>query len=440
MNQHCSRSHIGYFTLMPFTYLICFFLLSSHLLTAQTPSTILPANSEPPATISIFLDCGYSCDMDFIRQEVPYLQYVINPQDADVHILVARQNTGSGGDAFDLNAIGQKLFAEQKASIQFFTTNDVTPNERNEALVKNIQLLLMPYLIQTKLAEKLTIGYTTDDTNANESTEEAENDPWRNWVIGLNLNGHSYAEAAYQSGNLWSGIDINKITEDWKYEIGYTYSLNQSKYLIDDEEYKNTISNHRFNIRSVKSINDHWSVGTFANVRSSTYQNYLWKTSFYPAVEYNLFPYSESARKQLRMAYEVGYTHNNYIDTTIYDKIEEGFWTQNIGIALQTQQKWGSISGNVRGTHYLNQPSLYRFNVFGRINWRIVKGLSINLSGGYSHFNDQVNLSKGNYTASDILIGSRQLSTRHEYWVNYGIRYNIGSKFNNVVNPRFGNN
>ena len=40
-----------------------------------------------------------------------------------------------------------------------------------------------------------------------------------------------------------------------------------------------------------------------------------------PALEYNLFPYSESTRKQLRFLYTLDGMYNVYNDTTIKDNI-----------------------------------------------------------------------------------------------------------------------
>ncbi len=37
------------------------------------------------------------CDMNYIRQEMPYINYVRDVKEAQVYMLVTRQSTGSGG-------------------------------------------------------------------------------------------------------------------------------------------------------------------------------------------------------------------------------------------------------------------------------------------------------------------------------------------------------
>ena len=45
--------------------------------------------------VKIFLDCR-DCDMNYTRQEIPYINYVRDVKEAEVYILVTNQNTGSG--------------------------------------------------------------------------------------------------------------------------------------------------------------------------------------------------------------------------------------------------------------------------------------------------------------------------------------------------------
>ena len=47
--------------------------------------------------IKIFIDCQH-CDMEYIKREIPYVNYVRDTRDAQVYILETSQETGSGGD------------------------------------------------------------------------------------------------------------------------------------------------------------------------------------------------------------------------------------------------------------------------------------------------------------------------------------------------------
>ena len=53
-----------------------------------------PAQSSP--RLRIFLDCD-DCYGDYIRDEVDFVEYVRDPAEADVHVLITSSGTGSGG-------------------------------------------------------------------------------------------------------------------------------------------------------------------------------------------------------------------------------------------------------------------------------------------------------------------------------------------------------
>ena len=60
-----------------------------------------------------------------------------------------------------------------------------------------------------------------------------------------------------------------------------------------------------------------------------------------PVVEYNLFPYSESTRRQLRFLYKIGYDFVRYREETIYDKMKETLFGQSLSATLEIKEPWG---------------------------------------------------------------------------------------------------
>ena len=161
------------------------------------------------------------------------------------------------------------------------------------------------------------------------------------------------------------------------------------------------------------------------------------KVNISPAIEYNVFKYSEASSKQLRFLYSVGYIHYNYIDTTIYNKTNEGLFNQELRIMFKYVTDWGSIEGSVSGSNYLNDFSLFNFGAYGGTDIRIVKGLSFNFWGGISVPRDQITLKKGDTTAEDALTRQHEMQTDYNLWISAGLSYTFGSIYNNVVNPRF---
>ena len=68
-----------------------------------------PANA---STVRVFIDCTNTpCDQDFFRTEMTFVDHVRDRQNADVHILLTGQSTGSGGREVTFDFFGQGRFA-----------------------------------------------------------------------------------------------------------------------------------------------------------------------------------------------------------------------------------------------------------------------------------------------------------------------------------------
>jgi hypothetical protein len=157
-----------------------------------------------------------------------------------------------------------------------------------------------------------------------------------------------------------------------------------------------------------------------------------------PAIEYDIFPYSESNQKQLRILYGMGFVYNNYVDSTVYDKLEENLFEQTLDIALQVQQRWGSANISLGASNYMNDFSKNSVELDGFIRVRLFKGMSLNINGSVAFIHNQIELAKGGRSSEDIYLRLRELETNYRYEAGIGITYTFGSIYNNIVNPRFG--
>ena len=66
-------------------------LLTPALVTAQDAQAV-----DRTGALRVFLDCN-SCDENYLRTEITFINYVRDRADADVHVLVTTQGTGGGG-------------------------------------------------------------------------------------------------------------------------------------------------------------------------------------------------------------------------------------------------------------------------------------------------------------------------------------------------------
>jgi hypothetical protein len=261
-------------------------------------------------------------------------------------------------------------------------------------------------------------------------------------VFELSTEPQYEAEEANKQLELRNSINISKVTQNIKFEVEMDQFYNREKFIENvntDSSSTNTYITNRssMDMLFVKSLGEHWSAGLKYNLGSSSRENYRFKTEILPSVEYDIFPYSESTHRQLRILYSVGYQYNKYVDTTVYNNVKEGLYLQMLNIAFQVQKKWGSINMALVGTNYFHDLSKNRLELNSSVNVRIFKGLSLRINGGIAHINDQLNLKKGDISEAERLLQLRELATKYRIEGGIEIVYTFGSIYNNVVNPRF---
>jgi hypothetical protein len=416
-----------------------------------TAAAQVPADSGAAAqdsALRVFFDCpGYSpgCDFDFVRTEITWVNWVRNREDADVHTLVTTQPTGGGGNEYTISLIGLRRFVGKGDTLRYYATGTSTQDEDRRGLVHRLKLGLTAYAARTPLAPQLTVSY-----EAPTSAQAAmPHDPWNAWVFTVSastsLNGQKQVRSAFVNASL----NANRTTENWKVDFSLYESYSED--VFNDVPRFDTLGNqvgtediHSFSRRYggdalvVKSLGPRWSAGLQGSVNRSTFGNLDLSASLGPAIEYNVYPYAQSTRRQLTLQYGVTPLYADYTDTTIYNKTRETTVRQSLTAALSVTQPWGSANVSLTGSHLLQDFKQNRAVLFGSVNLRLVKGLSLNVYGNVQRIHDQRALPAAGATPSEILLRRRELLTSYSYYTYISLSYRFGSTLNNVVNPRFG--
>jgi hypothetical protein len=384
--------------------------------------------------LKVFIDCS-RCDVDYIRREMPYVNYVRDWKEAQVHILVTRQSTGSGGIEYKINLIGKKEFEGIDGEVVFSSSPDETSDLVRQGYTRMMAMGLMQYIAKTPLAGY--VNFQFDNSGAGIKEEKLVEDKWKSWVFDIRSTGEIEEQESYSSFVSENDVEAEKVTPEWKIYFGGSYDESIRKYRYDDQEYVSERTSYSVRHLLVNSLNDHWSLGGRAGISSSTYGNVRFSASLAPAIEYNIFPYDLSNRKQVRFQYRIGYGYVFYQDTTIYNKLEEGLYSHQLSVSADFKQPWGNINISAQASNYLHDWSKNSFRLWAGFYFRVFKGLSLSLSGDAAFIHDQLSLQKEGASPEEILLRQKQLATNYDYSVKIGFSYTFGSIYNNVVNPRF---
>lgn len=407
-------------------FLICAGLFPALTALSQIPETA--TDTLRSDALNVYMQAG-----DYIKKEIPFVNYVRDIKDADVYVITTSQRTGSGGYEYSYYITGQYTFEGMVDTVSFTTTPDETTDGRRQKEINALKMGLMRYVAKTPLSRYIVINFTLP------LTETVSTDKWNNWVFRTSVNGYLNGQKTYKSNYISASVSANRTTKDWKINLQAYYSFQKDNYEMRENTITIDNDSKSFSSMIVRSINDHWSYGGTFSLSASSFSNRKALVSLMPGIEYDIFPYSQSTRRQFRLLYRAGYNYVSYMDTTVYNKIAENLWTHSLTAAYEVIQKWGSIDFMAQYSNYFHDWSKNNFTVSGYMSLRILKGLSFNISTSVSIIHNQLNLVKGEATPEQVLTRQKELATQYSYYSSFGFTYTFGSIYNNVVNPRFGN-
>jgi hypothetical protein len=407
------------------------------------PSRDAQAQTSPPASLRLYLDCNGGCDRTFIRTEISLVDFVTERTAADVHLLVTSERNGSGGRTYTLNFIGLRSFSALSDTLIYNSHGTDTDDEERQGLTHSIEAGLVRYAIRTALAEKMTVSLFRElgDQVADASTEA---DPWNYWVFSLGGNGSYRGEESSNNLQARWNLSANRTTEIWKVRVAAFGRYQERNFNLDDgRTVTSTTESGSLWLFGVRSLGEHWSLGGTIFANSSSRDNTKASVTIGPAIEYNLFPYSESTRREFRFEYGVRWDRVSYEEITIFDLTEESVLKQSLQAELDLTQPWGDLGFNAELSHLLTNfdrslTGSYRLQLDANSEVRIVRGLTLSVGASYELIRDQLFLPLSDVAEEDVLLGTRRLPTGFDFSVSFGLNFRFGSIFNNVVNPRFG--
>jgi hypothetical protein len=411
----------------------------------QVPDATAPPAAEAPGSTPprarVYLDCpggggSDQCFSEFLRERITFVDFVRQPQDADLHVIANSRGTGGGGREVALRFLGQNRFAGHDHELRATTRLGDTENTQREVVLRTVMIGLLDYVTHDGIPPGVNVAVTTE---AGRSPETPPDDPWDAWVFNVRAGGSVDADARSRERQSNLNLTADRVTHAWKISVGGRVSQSVETFDLDeDEPFSVTRSDRSVNWFAAKSLGPHWSLGLSGRASRSTFSNAEFSLGASPAVEFSVFPYEQYATRQLRLQYEAGVTRTRYFEVTLFDKLQETLWRHEFSTTLDQRQTWGSLRAGFSFAQYLHDRSKYRLQSSGQVSLRVTRGLSVNLSGSASRIHDQLSLPLREATDEEVLLRIRQLQSNYQVRLNFGVTYSFGSIFNNIINPRFG--
>ncbi len=395
------------------------------------------ANGDRP---SVFFDCaGRSCNFNYYRTEIPWVNWVRQPEDADVHLIMTSQATGAGGREYQLDFIGTGD-SEYEDQLRYRAPLTGTDREALDGIAHTLSLGLLYFASASgfeQFAEIVEVARDGIDPGARVVTGTEVEDPWDFWVFSLNGGAEVEGEQTRRTQRVDGSFNASRVTPTWR--LGFRGNMNFNRREVDLTEGEFVDQRTDWGVRQivVYAVADHWSIGMQGEVSKATRFNQQFRTELTPAVEYSVFPYEQATRRALTAFYKVGPAHRRYIEPTVFGETAETRWEHAAEVELSQRQRWGDASIRLLGSHFLHDTDLYSVALRGYLDVRIARGLSLGAGGNISWVSDQIYLSAEGATDAEALLNLQQRSQDFNYEIEVGFSFQFGSVYNNVVNNRF---
>lgn len=380
--------------------------------------------------LAVFLDIT-SIDPDHVKREIPFVRYVRDRTQAHVHIILTERGTGSQAIEHTVTLIGRGRFEGDDDTLSVVTRDTDTEERVRSEVVRIMKLGLMRYVSKTPAAGDIRIVYHE------ERPPEPATDRWDYWVFHVNTSGSFSGQKSVKDYFLNLYLTADRVTPAWKTNFGLSLAYSESNFNAGDLQVTSISRENRFEGTIVRSLGKHWSAGGYGSFLNVTYYNLEIAAEVAPALEYSFFPYSESTRRDLRLFYRLGYLYRDYEKETIYYKTDESLFSETFILRIDVKEQWGSAQASLTGSHYLHDASKNRLVFSSYLNLRLYEGLSLTIFGSYSRVRDQLSLPRLGATDEEILLQRKELATQYYYSISVGLTYRFGSRFSDVVNPRF---
>src|SRR4030043_1858073 len=118
---------------------------------------------------------------DYIKKEIPYINYVRDRKVADVYIIWTQESTGSGGSVSTFFIVGQGKYSGMTDTVKCNISPDETTDIKRAKEVKGLKMGLVRYVAKTPLAQYLNINFSEP------LSETVSTDKWNSWVYAVNL-------------------------------------------------------------------------------------------------------------------------------------------------------------------------------------------------------------------------------------------------------------
>jgi hypothetical protein len=385
---------------------------------------------------SLFLSCPLECFDAYLRQELSYFDFARDPHRADITLVIARQAAGNGGERFTV-VLSRRIptpHADALAPRSFSLPAGAPPHAARGRLLQSILRLLRDELHDSAHEQAFELSLPPRDGK----TLSALRDPWDYWVFMPELRAEGEGGSGYYFVETSGVVTIRRVTASSKFRLRGVYGRRWSSYRLEDaSRIYGDIYGWETRAIYAHALGQRWALGAVVTGRANEFENLRGHIHGGPLLEFNVFPYTENALRQLRLAYQVGVWANWYIEPNSAGRTREVPPYHALSLIADVNQPWGSVQWVGQLNAFLNALDQYRVSTGVVLSLRLFEGLAVSLEGEAAYVRDLINLRQRPVSDEELLLWTAQQPTDFTFEFKFALTYAFGSVHNTIVNPRF---
>lgn len=378
----------------------------------------------------VYLDCD-RCDEDYQKRELAWVEFVRDPDAADIHVWVVSQGNSSGGRQYTFRFIDKN--SSEETEITYTSENTQTRLEVQADISTVLTGGLLPHVLKQGITPDLQ-AREEEQVRTTETMRAA--DPWNFWVFEVRAGGWFNREQQRRDLELDGDLRINRTTEKSRLRMRLEYDYESNTIFQDDGDVRSILNTASWEASHVWSLGPNWSLGIFSQLFTNSVVNTDLGLQLNPALEFNVYPYTESHIREFTFAYYVGPFYRDYGEETIFGETEEWLIGEQLSVDYRLNRPWGRLSLELDAFHYFEDFDKNRLSLEAGVDIRLARGLFAGVDTEYSLIHDQIYLPRGDVPLEDVLLRRRALATTFEFSARVGISYTFGSVYNSIVNTR----
>lgn len=418
--------------------IVCAFFAWAPPASAQ-PAAVGADSTQSVPRLRLHVTCtDTDLDFDYLKRELPWVDWVRDRADADVRVLLTLRTTGSGGAEGTFYVTRPNGGGPAADTLRVFSAATDSEDAKRQTIARTLRALLARDMAERPEAMRLSVQVAAPPQSG--ASAPTERDPWNHWVYKVETNGYVDGEQSYRNAYVRSSLTATRVTERHKMGASLSQNYNENLYEFEDGSTLATFT-RSWNGRALftRALSPRWSAGSSVSVSSSSWSNIHLSAGIGPAVEFDLFPYAESSSRSLTFGYQLYFSRTKYEELTLYGKTEETLLRDELDVSLSLRKPWGSLDLSGSASHYLHDASKYRLSTYANANLKLWRGFSLEGYVWAARTHDQLALRRGDATDTEVITRQHQLASGYQYNGSFGISYRFGSIFDNVVNQRLEN-